>query len=132
MPWRVFRSRTAYRILLLAGDLQRHFFRLLLAAGAGALVNARCDRIVGMSSVIAFLDGAESGQIERLRQSCLYSDVQAGKLLLPPEQIQKEQATFFVVLSGEVLAEVAGFEPGEWERLIAKVEDFEKQNWTRK
>jgi AbiV family abortive infection protein len=104
-----------------------HDQKLLLAAGAGALVNSRLDRIVGMSSVIAFLDDAESGRIERLRQSCLYSDADAGQLLLPAEQIQREQATFFVVLSGEVLAEVAAFEPREWERLITKVEEFEKQ-----
>jgi AbiV family abortive infection protein len=104
-----------------------HTQKLLLAAGAGALINSRLDRILGMPSVIAFLDDAESGRIERLRQSCLYSDADAGQLLLPAERIQPEQAAFFVVLSGEVLAEVAGFEPREWKRLIAKVQEFEKQ-----
>jgi hypothetical protein len=41
--------------------------------------------------------------------------------------VQREQARFYVVLSGEILAEVAGLEPAEWERLIAKIQEFEKQ-----
>jgi AbiV family abortive infection protein len=90
-----------------------HSQKVLLAAGAGALVNSRLDRILGMSKVIAFLADVESDKIERLRQSCLYSDVISGRLHLPSEQIGREQAQFYVVLSGEILAEVAGFEPSE-------------------
>ncbi|SPE50935.1 hypothetical protein SBV1_1240038 [Verrucomicrobia bacterium] len=104
-----------------------HAQKLLLAAGAGALVNSRLDRILGMPAVIAFLDDVESGKIEPLRQSCLYSDAENGQLHLPSERIQRDQARFYAVLSGEVLAEVAGFEPAEWERLIARVQEFEKQ-----
>jgi hypothetical protein len=80
-----------------------------------------------MPAVIAFLDDVESGKIEPLRQSCLYSDVVSGQLPLPSEQVRREQARFYVVLSGEVLAEVGDFEPSEWERLIAKIQEFEKQ-----
>ncbi len=104
-----------------------HSQKLLLAAGAGALVNSRLDRILGTVAVIAFLDDVESGKIEPLRQSCLYSDADAGQLQVPTERIQRDQARFYAVLSGEVLAEVAGFEPAEWERLIARVQAFEKQ-----
>ena len=104
-----------------------HTQKLLLAAGAGALVNSRLDRIVGMPAVIAFLEDVESGNIEPLRQSCLYSDADAGQLHLPHEQIRRERACFHVVLSGEILAEVAGFQPADWERLLAKVQAFEKQ-----
>ena len=63
----------------------------------------------------------------RSAQSCLYSDIISGQLHLPSEQVGREQARFYVVLSGEVLAEVAGFDPSEWERLIAKIQEFEKQ-----
>jgi AbiV family abortive infection protein len=104
-----------------------HTQKLLLAAGAGSLINARLDRILGMPAVIAFLDDVESGKIEPLRQSCLYSDAEAGQLLLPTEQVRPERARFFTVLSGEVLAEVAGFPASEWERLIVRVQGFEKQ-----
>jgi AbiV family abortive infection protein len=104
-----------------------HSQKVLLAAGAGALVNSRLDRILGMPAVIAFLDDVERGKIEPLRQSCLYSDVISGQLHIPSEQVGSEQARFYVVLSGEVLAEVAGLEPSEWARLIAKVQEFEKQ-----
>lgn len=104
-----------------------HSQKVLLAAGAGALVNSRLDRILGMPAVIAFLEDVERGEIEPLRQSCLYSDVVSGQLHLPSEQVRREQARFYVVLSGEVLAEVGGFEPSEWERLIAKIQEFEKQ-----
>lgn len=104
-----------------------HSQKLLLAAGAGALVNSRLDRVLGMSAVIAFLEDVESDKIESLRQSCLYSDADAGKLILPSERISREQAKLYVVLSGEVLAEVAGLAPSEWKRLIARVQEFEKQ-----
>jgi AbiV family abortive infection protein len=104
-----------------------HTQKLLLAAGAGAVVNSRLDRILGMPAVIAFLDDVESGKIEPLRQSCLYSDADGGQLLLPAEQVRPERARFFTVLSGEVLAEVAGFPASEWKRLIVRVQDFEKR-----
>lgn len=104
-----------------------HPQKLLLAAGAGALVNARLDRILGLKRVVGFLDRVERGQIEPLRQSCLYSDVDSQQLLLPYERIHKEDAEFFVVLAGELLAEVAGLEPPEWERLLARVKEFEQR-----
>jgi AbiV family abortive infection protein len=104
-----------------------HSQKLLLAAGAGALVNSRLDRIVGMTAVIAFLDDVEFGRVEPLRQSCLYSEAEEGRLLLPAEQLAPEKARSYVVIAGEILAEVAGFDPTEWERLITKARNFEKQ-----
>jgi AbiV family abortive infection protein len=103
-----------------------HVQKLLLAAGAGALVNARLDRIVGMDKVISFLDLVEQNQIEPLRQSCLYSD-RTGDLWIPHEMIDRSKAEFYVVLCGELLAEVAGFEPVEFDRLIKRVQEFEKK-----
>lgn len=103
-----------------------HTQKLLLAAGAGALVNSRLDRILGLPKVVDFLDRVERGEIEPLRQSCLYTDAEAGQLLLPSERIGRELAEFHVVLAGELLAEVAGFEPPEFERLLARVQQFEE------
>jgi AbiV family abortive infection protein len=104
-----------------------HTQKLLLAAGAGALVNARLDRILGLSEVVAFLRQVEQGTIEHLRQSCLYSDADRGKLLLPFDQIDRKKAQFYVILAGELLAEVAGFEPPEFRRLLTRVQEFEKR-----
>jgi len=44
----------------------------------------------------------------------------------PAERIGRQQAEFYLVLAGELLAEVAGFEPSEFERLLARVQQFEK------
>jgi AbiV family abortive infection protein len=103
-----------------------HTQKLVLAAGAGALVNARLDRILGMDRVIDFLDRVERNELEQLRQSCLYTDAKKSALLIPAERIASSDATFHVILAGEVLAEVGGFEPEEFERLLAKVEAFER------
>jgi AbiV family abortive infection protein len=103
-----------------------HPQKLLLAAGAGALVNARLDRVLGLPEVIDFLDRVERGEIEPLRQSCLYSDTEAGELLLPSERIDRKKAQFYVLLAGELLAEVAGSGPPEFERLLARVQRFEE------
>lgn len=103
-----------------------HTQKLLLAAGAGAMVNSRLDRILGLTNVVAFLDQVENGEIELLRQSCLYTDAKGGHLHLPAERIGRQPAEFHLVLAGEILAEVAGFEPSEFQRLLAKVQQFEK------
>lgn len=103
-----------------------HTQKLLLAAGAGALVNARLDRILGLAPGIDFLDRVERNEIEIQRQSCLYADANEEHLLLPAEQIGREAAEFYVVLAGELLAEVGGFEPEEFEILLEKAQAFER------
>jgi AbiV family abortive infection protein len=103
-----------------------HRQKLLLAAGAGALVNARLDRILGLPQVVDFLDRVERGEIERLRQACLYVDTLNGDLSVPSECVGRADAEFHVILAGELLAEVAGFEPPEWKRLLAQVKNFER------
>jgi AbiV family abortive infection protein len=104
-----------------------HTKKLLLAAGTGALVNSRLDRLLGLEAVVSFLDDVEEGKIEHLRQACLYSDTKEGQLYLPSEQIQDTQARLYLVIAGEVLAEVAGADPTEWERILTRVREFEKQ-----
>jgi AbiV family abortive infection protein len=104
-----------------------HTQKLLLAAGAGALVNSRLDRLLGIEVVASFLDDVDADKIEHLRQACLYSDTKGGQLYLPSEQIQDAQARLYIVLAGEVLAEVAGADPTEWERILNRVKEFEKQ-----
>jgi AbiV family abortive infection protein len=104
-----------------------HTQKLLLAVGAGALVNSRLDRLLGIETVISFLNDVEAGKIEPLRQACLYSDAKAGELILPYEQIGDAQARLYVVIAGEVLADVAGADATEWRRILNRVQEFEKQ-----
>lgn len=105
--------------------LTSHVRKQLLGACAGALVNSRMDRVLGMDRVASFISDCEKGQIEKLRQSCLYVDIDQGRrqVLLPMERISKEQALFYVCLAGEILAQVLC-----WERLLTEVDKFEKDN----
>lgn len=105
--------------------LRSHTKKQIFAAAAGAVINTRLDRLVGIERVIAFIERAESGALESARQDCLYYDVRDGSQVLPYETITRKEAEEAVVISGELLAEVGSIEPGEWERLLAKVEAFE-------
>lgn len=110
----------------LSSHVRKHF----LAACAGALVNSRMDNIFGMERVDFFISECEKGKLEKLRQSCLYSDIdQSGnKVLLPSKQITREQAIFYTCLAGELLAQVAGIDYSMGEGLLDKVDKFEKEN----
>ncbi len=110
--------------------LTSHTMKQFLAACSGALVNSRMDRILGIDRVASFISDCEKGNLEKFRQSCLYTDINQGeqRMLLPVEQISREQALFYVCLAGEILAEVGGIEPSTHERLLDKVDKFEKEN----
>jgi AbiV family abortive infection protein len=109
------------------GPAYSHPKKHLLAAGGGALINSRLDRIPGLNAVVKFLEDVEQGKVERLRQSCLYAEVVDGALHIPERATSKEQALFYVALAGELLAEILGFVPSEFERLLAKVKQFEQR-----
>jgi AbiV family abortive infection protein len=96
-----------------------------LAAGSGAIVNSRLDGKLGISAIIKFLDDVENGEIEKLRQSCLYADHDGKNPIIPHERIRKETARFYVVLAGELLANILGI-GSESYRLIQKVNEFEE------
>ena len=98
-----------------------------IALVTGALVNARLDRILGIKTVRQALQDAESGKLERIRQSCLYVDYVDGTIKTPGERINQQQAQFFVVLAGEIWAETYGHFPFEFERMIERVSAFEAE-----
>ena len=99
----------------------------LLAAGAGAIVNSRLDRILGVDRVFQFLEEVRSGAVERLRQSALYADLGENGPVVPGDRFGEEKARIYLVLAGELMAEVLGFEPPEWERLLGSVQAFERE-----
>lgn len=119
-------SANARRRSPLSSHVRKHF----VAACSGALVNSRMDRVFGMEKVNSFISDCEKGKLEKLRQSCLYTDIDESRqrVLLPMEQIAREQALFYVCLAGEILAEAGGIEPSTCKRLLDKVDKFEKEN----
>ncbi|MCC8959303.1 AbiV family abortive infection protein [Bradyrhizobium sp. Pear77] len=107
---------------LLGRDHRKKHF---MAVMAGAVVNARLDRILGLKEVRKLLQDVESGKLEQLRQSCLYIDVVDGKVVKPEDVVDCSTARFFVVLAGELWAETLGHFPWEFQRMIDKVTEFE-------
>ncbi len=99
---------------------KKHF----MAACQGALVNARLDRLLGVQLVNEYLAKAESGLLESLRQSCLYTSIGTGGL--PRDSVDRDEAKNLCVLSGEVMADVLGNFPWEWKRMSSDVSSFER------
>jgi AbiV family abortive infection protein len=99
---------------------------------AGAVINARLDRILGIKNIRRLLQDAESGKIEPLRQSCLYIDMVDGAVRLPEDQISEGTARFFTVLSGELWAEILGHFPWDFKRMITRVIEYELELGFRK
>jgi AbiV family abortive infection protein len=100
---------------------QKHFLALV----PGTVINARLDRVLGVKQLKAVLQDAESGKLERLRQSCLYIDVVDGKAAFPDDAIGEDTAKLYVILAGELWAEVLGNFPWEFEKMRDKVIAFE-------
>lgn len=110
----------------LSFHVKKHF----LAACSGALINSRMDRVLGREKIDSFISDCEKGKLEKLRQNCLYADVnQSGRrVLLPSEQINREQALFYTCLAGELLVEVEGIDRSIQGGLRDELSKFEKEN----
>lgn len=106
-------------------SLRSHPQKHTLVAAQGALVNSRLDRLVGFETVRRFIEDVEAGETEKLRQACLYADNDGTRLLLPDDRIREQEARLYVVVAGELLAEVAGFVPSTWQSLLSEVDEFE-------
>jgi AbiV family abortive infection protein len=101
---------------------RKHFIGVV----SGALINARLDRVLGNDIIRKVLHQAESGELEKIRQGCLYIDMQGGRAVTPNEVIDAEGARVLIVLAGEVMAEVLGHFPWEFERMLDNVITFER------
>jgi AbiV family abortive infection protein len=108
------------------GQLGRdHRKKHFMAVVAGAIMNSRLDRILGLQNVKRLLQDVESGKLERLRQSCLYIDMADGCVVLPESVIREPNAKFFAILAGELWAETLGNFPWDFNRMNDKVTAFE-------
>ena len=101
---------------------RKHFLGVI----SGAVVNARLDRVLGKHVVRKILHQAESDELEKLRQSCLYIDFVGDKASTPAERIDRQLSQTYVVLAGELMAEVLGYFPWEFRRMQEAVIAFER------
>jgi len=104
--------------------LYRHPDKHLLAAASGALFNRRLEGLLGSEEFERVLGMMESRDLKNLRERCLYVEAVGGRLAWPDE-ITSEVARKWIVVAGEVLAEVMGYPEREWERLLLAVQQFE-------
>jgi AbiV family abortive infection protein len=102
---------------------RKHFIGVV----SGALINSRLDRVLGKDVVKKLLHEAESDELEKTRQSCLYIDTKDGNPVTPSQQIDEDRARTLVVFAGELMAEVLGHFPWEFERMIENVSAFERE-----
>lgn len=108
-----------------SGVARDHRRKQLIGVLSGALVNARVDRVLGLDVVRRILGEAENNVLERTRQSCLYIDIRSGGPVLPEEVVSEERARELTVLAGELMAEVLGYFPWEFDRMLDSVVRFE-------
>jgi hypothetical protein len=102
---------------------RKHFIGVI----SGALINSRLDRILGKDVVKKLLHEAESDEFEKTRQACLYIDIKDGIPLTPADQISEQRARTLVIFAGELMAEVLGHFPWEFERMLDAVMTFEEE-----
>ncbi len=101
---------------------KKHFISVM----SGALINARLDRILGKDTVQRVLHEAESDEMEKTRQRCLYIDIESGRAITPAARITELRARELTILAGELMAEILGHFPWEFERMIENVVSFER------
>lgn len=115
--------RPAIRVNTVERD---HRVKHFIGVVSGALINARLDRVLGKDVIRKILHWGESNELEKMRQSCLYIDMKDGRAVTPDECIDAERARVLTVLAGELIAEVLGYFPWEFERLRDNAIAFER------
>jgi len=109
------------------GAVERdHRVKHFVGVVSGALVNARLDRVLGKGVVRKILNQAERGELENIRQGCLYIDIRKGLTVTPRDIVSARDAKVLVVLAGELMADALGHFPWEFERLLGAVIEFER------
>lgn len=97
----------------------------LLMVVHASLANGRINRYLGTVQVNEFLGVLERGELDGVRHACLHAEPAAGGPSVPRNTLTREQAAWIVAFAGEVLADIQ-FEPGEWGRVLTKVDAFEQ------
>lgn len=105
--------------------LYSHRQKHQLASFGGFAVNSRADRVLGIHNIVTLFDLAQTGSLETIRQTSLYCEPLNGCLQIPLSIRFRDQCIFFCTATGELLAELGGFVPATFERLMADVSEFE-------
>lgn len=103
-----------------------HPSKHLLASYAGAIVNSRLDQVLGIDRVNQFISTVENGKLERLRQDCLYYDLKNGIPHFPYKTITATKAGFYLIVAGELLAQVGLLGTPRYHDFLKRVERIEK------
>jgi AbiV family abortive infection protein len=102
-----------------------HHEKQSLAAIAGTLVNRRLDNLLSMEKVDEFIQSAEKGKLEVIRQTALYSELLGNQISIPTERITEEIADFYISLCGEILIKVTkGYNTNDNRRIECMVKRF--------
>jgi AbiV family abortive infection protein len=110
----------------LAKFFTNHKNKLFIGIMSACLINSRLDRILGIEFIIEMIElSEEKNGFMNLRNSSLYIDYKNGKTLIPNKAIDEELSKKLCVLSGEIMAETAGFFVWDWKDLLKEVNDFE-------
>lgn len=104
---------------------RRHKHKHFMTVVQGALINHRLDRVFGKETMKRILAITESGQLEELRQSCIYFSSSDGGVTLPDDVIDRETAKNLCALAGELMAEILGHFPWQFKEMLRTVSDFE-------
>lgn len=116
--------------LSIAGDPvveKSHRKKHFMGVVSGALINARLERILGKNTVRRMLHEAESNELEKTRQQCLYIDMANGRAVTPIERVGEPRARELTILAGELMAEILGHFPWEFERMMENVVAYERR-----
>jgi len=103
---------------------KKHFVSIV----SGALLNHRVEGLFGKDKVVEFVGMAENGELENVRQSCLYATVGDEGPVYPDDVISQETAIFYVVFLGEAIGEFVFSTSWEYrdfkEEMDAVIEEF--------
>jgi len=108
-----------------------HQRKYAYAVGLTLLVNSRVTRIYGEEEA-KFARWFREGELFRIRNKCLYLEIEGAAVRVPSESIAGNDAFLLVCIAGEVYAEIQGFYtgtgPDEWRAILGEVDAFRKAN----
>jgi AbiV family abortive infection protein len=108
-------------------SLHSHRDKHYLAAAAGAVINSRMDRQLGIERVLSFIHDAETGALEESRQSALYFELRETGQHVPTESVSRQMALEHLVIALELFAEIVLPGGDSWTETLAWVDEVEER-----
>lgn len=95
------------------------------------VMNSRVENLFNEKELNEFLQKVENNHLENIRQNSIYFDVFDKSIHIPSKKISKKEASFYIAIAGEVMADMV-HDPKERERILDYVEIFELNNKIKK